>query len=1199
MTLYNVLGWVHQALITDAGVLIVLFAPYLRHLFDAPFKPKPISLAFGLGYVVCDLIRLPYLHGAVVSMGFPLIFLTLLVDSPFIALISVALGSWVSEALRSRFFTKQRLPWFPALRRAFFYAGHHAVAGLGALIAHWFVSERFPPWPELPMGVHALATLAYVVVYSLVSMLLMWPHDRRIRLFLAPDEGPFVRVNLMTLLLLPIPASVFYIYTLDVGDTAKALVVVSVLPPLFLALFLFGRHFAKTEEERERLALREEIERRLDAPANMGEMVQVLLGTAGRLVDYRWGAVYSLTGERADEGFSLCGVKPHNGPIVQCEESAKESSTSGRRVVGVDENQVMWPATIKGDEGILVELARQDLRPQFFDDGLTPATSSDPYLPGKTALIAFPIETRPREREGVESRRLIGLVALARPKRMFTTRDWDKGQALGDKAGNVLFNVQRLGRTLQELSQKVEDYTRHPERVREAMQELIRRQVDVSKILAVISERSFHQNLQAVLRGVVEGERGDGIPFTDQELAEIYDQVRDETPGMSPINPQFLQLLRTMTSSLSLAFSFRYQFPEMERGPAFKEFYQLLLAALNANTVPRIANLGAQIASVVGTVRQREGERWAAPEVGSDERSTILVEAIEEVERLQDVVGMLKECEGGVDLTDRRVSLGQALEVLGEREGAVQERLRDPERFVFRQLLSGWRSVITKALEDLARGPARLRVELRSDRALPLEETTVGLVLRNEGPGVASSVVVQLEPSGEYEVLKGRVDLGILVVDKEMEPEFTLRPAREGPLRPQFRITYDDPERKGKVEEFADFLYLREPPPCFGEIPNPYIVGKPLKPGDPTFVGRDDVFALIQRRLTTLAGERRVLVLVGERRTGKTSVLKHLSARLDAPFYIPVYIDGNALGIDTGMENFFLSLATAITDGLEAVGISVPRLMPEGLQGSPKYVFERRFLPAVREQIGEHTLLFAIDEFEDMGSRVQSGRLPGEVFPYLRHMIQHEERMAFIFAGTHKIEELIGDYWSVLFNIAEYRQIGFLNREETVRLITEPVQPYGMVYDDLAIDEILRLAACHPYFTQLLCSVLVDHCNEKHCNYVTVQHVRDAVEELLEVGRAHLVFLWDTSEREARLVLAALAELRERLDRVSAAAIADQLDRYQVGISLAQVTEAMGQLVGREIVREISGNPVVYDFTAQLYGQWLRRYRSLSKIVEG
>jgi hypothetical protein len=115
---------------------------------------------------------------------------------------------------------------------------------------------------------------------------------------------------------------------------------------------------------------------------------------------------------------------------------------------------------------------------------------------------------------------------------------------------------------------------------------------------------------------------------------------------------------------------------------------------------------------------------------------------------------------------------------------------------------------------------------------------------------------------------------------------------------------------------------------------------------------------------------------------------------------------------------------------------------------------------------------------------------------------------------------------------------------------------------------------------------------------VTIQGVRRAQDELLEAGQAHLTYIWQTSGQEARLCLAALADLRSRMDQLTAAAIANRLGDFQVTMDPGQIAQTMDALKAREIVREIMGNPVTYDLTAQLYRHWLLRYKSLSKVVE-
>jgi len=1178
--LYNILGNIHLALITVAGLVIVTRVPIL---FGPLVFTKSTSLLFLLAYVVCDLIRITFLYGNTISLSFPLILLTLVTDSPVAASFVAVLGSLFSEGLYSRFVSKQRLPLTFALRRAFFYAGHHAVASMVALfvycIIHRFTASR------LLETLHLQAIAAYVVFYALCSMLLIWPHDYRVHRVLTPDEDRFVRVNLITpLLFIPPTAVVLYLYNLNVGRTANVLVIVGIFPPLFLLLFYLARKFAQTEDARMRLAVKEFARDQLGSPANMTEMVQKMFRVAGNLITYHWGAIYELK----DENLTLLATKRGREKIQVWNAEVMDKSTSLEKISLPEEGEAEWPGIIKLGEGYLGKMARVlRAQPCFTSEGGSLSQSSDPYLPRKTALIPLPITVWESMEDIQERPRLVGLVALARSNRMFTIVDKERGQLLSSQMGNILLSVQRLEEALQQLCQRVEAYTQEPEKVRLAMQELMAMQVDVAQILSVIAERSFRGNWQTVLKGVVEERKESELSLPREALEEIYRHVRDGTPGMPPLSDDILRLLQTVTSSISLAFSLPYQWPDMQIGTELKELYRLLLDALEANTVSRILALDSRI-----TAKIREFE-----EKLSKMQAILPTAAIDATRSLQHVIRELENFQGTQDLAEQRSVLSRALDEVVEQEREVRKSVRDPERLIFLQVLSSWRATITNALEELAREPAQLLISLRSTNALPLDEIAVALVLKNEGPGVAYRVVARLQPMPDYKVIAGEADLGSLPAGRTKELEFALRPKGKSPLRLQFIVTYNDTQRKVKVEEFADLFYLCESLAPFTEVPNPYTPGLPLKPGNPTFVGREDVFRFIRQNVATLV-RKAILVLIGERRTGKTSVLQQLPARLNDPRYISVYIDGNGLGIDPGLRNFFLSFAEAIADGLKLAGISIPRLTLEELGESPQYIFEHRFLPQVKERTGERTLLLAIDEFEELGVRVRNGALPSSVFSALRHLMQHCEQLAFIFAGTQKIEDMIGDYWSVFFNAAKYRRIGFLETDAAVHLITEPVQPYGMRYDDLAVQEMLRLTAGHPYFTQLLCNILVNQCNDENRNYVTLHNVRRALDELLEAGQAHLAYIWQTADQRIRLCLAVLAELRSAMDRITASSIANRLTDFQVALDTGPITQTMNTLRLREIIVESSGSPVTYDFTAQLYAHWLRRYKPLSRVVE-
>ncbi|MBK6712100.1 MAG: hypothetical protein IPG51_17465 [Chloroflexi bacterium] len=117
--------------------------------------------------------------------------------------------------------------------------------------------------------------------------------------------------------------------------------------------------------------------------------------------------------------------------------------------------------------------------------------------------------------------------------------------------------------------------------------------------------------------------------------------------------------------------------------------------------------------------------------------------------------------------------------------------------------------------------------------------------------------------------------------------------------------------------------------------------------------------------------------------------------------------------------------------------------------------------------------------------------------------MQHSEGLSFVFVGTRHLEEMSADYWSVLFNIALYQKIGFLEVEAMTHLITDPVAP-NLVYDDLALDKIRRVTAGHPYFLQLVCYTLVKQANSRRASYVTISDVNAALDEMMRLGKCIL-----------------------------------------------------------------------------------------------
>jgi hypothetical protein len=257
----------------------------------------------------------------------------------------------------------------------------------------------------------------------------------------------------------------------------------------------------------------------------------------------------------------------------------------------------------------------------------------------------------------------------------------------------------------------------------------------------------------------------------------------------------------------------------------------------------------------------------------------------------------------------------------------------------------------------------------------------------------------------------------------------------------------------------------------------------------------------------------------------------------------------------------------------------------------------------VRAAIGDRHLVLLLDEFEELESAVKCGNLDPSVFGFLRHLIQHESRLTMIFGGTHRMEELATDYWSVLFNISLYKHVGFLEFEEAMRLVQEPVAAYGMCYDDLALDKMWRVTSGHPYFLQLLCHSLVNLHNRAGHSYVTVSDVNSALDEILSSGEAHFIYLWNESSQTERQVLTALSRIITLTGHVMPVQIEDYLNERGIPLSRRLILETLHHLTLRDILAaQINSQSTVmtstFGWRLGLLSLWVEKYKSLSLLQE-
>ncbi|RME43525.1 MAG: ATP-binding protein, partial [Chloroflexi bacterium] len=163
---------------------------------------------------------------------------------------------------------------------------------------------------------------------------------------------------------------------------------------------------------------------------------------------------------------------------------------------------------------------------------------------------------------------------------------------------------------------------------------------------------------------------------------------------------------------------------------------------------------------------------------------------------------------------------------------------------------------------------------------------------------------------------------------------------------------------------------------------NPYII-TPLT-GENGFYGRTDILRFVHNTLAS--PYQRVIVLYGQRRIGKTSLLYQLSRPHHIPpGFEPIYFDLQGRAQQTLSEVLY-GLAREVAKKLD-----LPR--PRQASFRDETYFQDQFLPQAYQVLGKRQLLFLIDEFDVLGEAPATRRAAIETFfPYLQELIHDEGR---------------------------------------------------------------------------------------------------------------------------------------------------------------------------------------------------------------
>jgi ligand-binding sensor domain-containing protein len=273
---------------------------------------------------------------------------------------------------------------------------------------------------------------------------------------------------------------------------------------------------------------------------------------------------------------------------------------------------------------------------------------------------------------------------------------------------------------------------------------------------------------------------------------------------------------------------------------------------------------------------------------------------------------------------------------------------------------------------------------------------------------------------------------------------------------------------------------------------NPYEAGRPIL--DPhRFFGRE---ALIAQVLNTI--HQNDVLIHGERRIGKTSLLRQLEHRLramDDPDYqfIPVYADVEGVP----QAEFFHLLMEEIVVTCRKAGHTPPALRFTG-KAAADYTY-RDFLHDLQSllevpQAASHRtirLILLLDEVDVMNGYDQ---LVQQQFRRIL-MKRFAQQVGVVASGVHVFREWSREE-SPFRNLFVEIHLGTMEEEAARRLITEPVKGIYS-YDDEAVDLILCYSEHKPWRVQRLCLEVVNRLLADRRTRVTRQDVEEVHRRML------------------------------------------------------------------------------------------------------